>query len=87
MKLDGGGPGRGILREIYGLGTGQADRSAGPFYGCRSVSGKGVIRPGGLGDRSYTPDFESGRVPGEKLRKADKTLGIAGFRHTKSVIY
>ncbi len=47
MKLDGGGPGRGILREIYGLGTGQADRSAGPFYGCRSVSGKGVIRPSG----------------------------------------
>ncbi len=58
MILDGGGPGRGILREIYGLGTGQADRSAGPFYDCRSVSGKGVIRPSGLDLTSVERPFE-----------------------------
>jgi len=38
-----------------------------------------TIRPSGLGDRSYTPDFESGTAPSEKLRKANKTLGIRGF--------
>ena len=43
------------------------------------VSGKPTIRPSGLGDRSYTPDFESGRAPSEKLRKVNKTLGIRGF--------
>ena len=43
------------------------------------LSGMPTIRPCGLGDRSYTPDFESGSVPGEKLRKANKTLGICGF--------
>ena len=26
-----------------------------------------------------SPDFESGRAPSEKLRKANKTLGIRGF--------
>ncbi len=43
------------------------------------VSDKPTIQPCGLGDRSYTPDFESWRAPSEKLRKADKTLGIRGF--------
>ena len=27
----------------------------------------------------HTPDFESWRAPSEKLRKANKTLGIHGF--------
>ncbi len=43
----------GLLRvdesTVAGLGArkAQADGSTGPYYGCRSVSGKGVIRPGG----------------------------------------
>ena len=42
------------------------------------LDGLPTIQPTGLGDCSYTPDFESRRAPGEKLRKANKTLGIRG---------
>jgi hypothetical protein len=65
-----------MLRLEMGKGNGKGplkDPTGGP------LDGLPTIRPSGLGDRSYTPDFESERAPGEKLREANKTLGFRGF--------